>query len=110
MPGVDIFVCTANHTIEPPSLVINTILSVMAYDYPSDKLAVYLSDDGGSDLMFYALFEASHFSKHWIPFCKKFRVETMSPAAYFAATPGPHDDGHPKHWLLVKVIRYMESN
>ncbi|PIA50630.1 hypothetical protein AQUCO_01200082v1, partial [Aquilegia coerulea] len=84
LPGVDIFVCTADPTIEPPMMVINTILSVMAYNYPTNKLSVYLSDDGGSDLTFYALLEASEFSKHWLPFCKNFNIEPRSPAAYFS--------------------------
>ncbi|XP_039045515.1 cellulose synthase-like protein E2 [Hibiscus syriacus] len=35
LPGVYIFVCTADPVIEPPTMVINTVLSVMAYDYPS---------------------------------------------------------------------------
>ncbi|XP_042065291.1 cellulose synthase-like protein E2 [Salvia splendens] len=61
--GVNIFVCTADPEIEPPMLVINTVLSVMAYDYPPEKLAVYLSDDAASDLTFYALLEASAFAK-----------------------------------------------
>ncbi|XP_058111897.1 cellulose synthase-like protein E2 [Magnolia sinica] len=59
LSGVDIFVCTADPTIEPPTLVINTVLSVMAYDYPPEKLSIYLSDDGGSDLTFYSRLEAS---------------------------------------------------
>ncbi|XP_057723060.1 cellulose synthase-like protein E1 [Arachis stenosperma] len=83
LPGVDIYVCTADPEIEPPMMVINTVLSVMAYDYPTHKLSVYLSDDGGSDITFYALLEASNFAKHWLPFCKKFKVEPRSPAAYF---------------------------
>ncbi|KAA3467354.1 Cellulose synthase-like protein E1 [Gossypium australe] len=66
--GVDIFVCTADPVIEPPMMVINTVLSVMAYDYPPEKLSVYLSDDAGSQLTFYALLEASQFAKYWIPF------------------------------------------
>ncbi|KAF9625242.1 hypothetical protein IFM89_020828 [Coptis chinensis] len=89
LPGVDIFVCTADPTIEPPMMVINTVLSVMAYNYPTEKLSVYLSDDGGSDLTFYALLEASHFAKHWIPFCKKFNIEPRSPAAYFSTKADP---------------------
>ncbi|KAL5718910.1 hypothetical protein ACHQM5_011764 [Ranunculus cassubicifolius] len=84
LPGVDIFVCTADPVMEPPMMVINTVLSVMAYNYPTEKLSVYLSDDGGSELTFYALLEASHFSKHWLPFCKKFDIEPRSPAAYFS--------------------------
>lgn len=83
LPKVDIFVCTADPTIEPPVMVINTVLSVMAYDYPPHKLSVYLSDDAGSDLTFYALTEASHFALHWLPYCKKYKIEPRSPAAYF---------------------------
>lgn len=55
----------------------------MSYDYPPDKLSVYLSDDAGSELTYYALMEASSFIKHWIPFCKKFNIQPRSPAAYF---------------------------
>ncbi|XP_058200272.1 cellulose synthase-like protein E1 isoform X2 [Rhododendron vialii] len=84
LPKVDLFVCTADHTVEPPLMVVNTVLSVMAYDYPTEKLSVYLSDDGGSELMLYALLEASRFSKYWLPFCKKFKVEPRSPGAYFS--------------------------
>ncbi|KAL7592944.1 hypothetical protein Lser_V15G31936 [Lactuca serriola] len=84
LPGVDIFVCTADPVIEPPLMVINTVLSMMAYDYPSEKLNIYVSDDGGSELTFYALLEASRFSKHWLPFCKRYKIEPRSPSAYFA--------------------------
>lgn len=83
LPRVDVFVCTADPIIEPPTMVINTVLSVMAYDYPPEKLAVYLSDDGGSDITFYAAVEAARFAEHWVPFCRKFKVEPRSPEAYF---------------------------
>lgn len=98
LPKVDVFVCTADPKIEPPILVINTVLSVMAYDYPPEKLSVYLSDDGVSELTFYALLEASKFAKHWLPFCKKFKVEPRSPAAYFSVI---HQQLHPFHDPLV---------
>ncbi|KAI3495121.1 hypothetical protein L1887_37297 [Cichorium endivia] len=84
LPGVDIFVCTADPVIEPPLMVINTVLSMMAYDYPPEKLNVYVSDDGGSELMFYALLEASRFCKYWLPFCKRYKIEPRSPSAYFS--------------------------
>lgn len=84
LPGVDIFVCTADPEAEPPLLAINTILSAMAYNYPTTKLSVYLSDDGCSEFTFYALVEASHFATSWIPFCKKFNVEPRCPEAYFS--------------------------
>ncbi|KAH7689060.1 Cellulose synthase protein [Dioscorea alata] len=61
----------------------STVLSMMAYDYPKEKLSVYLSDDAGSELTFYALCEACKFAKHWIPFCNKFDVEPRSPNAFF---------------------------
>ncbi|XP_050288230.1 cellulose synthase-like protein E6 [Quercus robur] len=105
LPGVDIFVCTADPVIEPPVMVINTVLSVMAYDYPPEKLSVYLSDDGGSDLTFYAMLEASRFSKIWLPFCKKFKIEPRSPEAYFRTAVEPL--GEPvlaKEWSTVKVL------
>ncbi|RWR84935.1 cellulose synthase-like protein E6 [Cinnamomum micranthum f. kanehirae] len=107
LPGVDIFVCTADPTIEPPMLVVNTVLSLVAYDYPSDKLAIYLSDDGGSDLTFYALLEASHFAKDWIPFCKKFKVDPRSPSAYFAQASVPLDSHYKDEWSTVKQL-YQE--
>ena len=87
-------------------MVINTVLFVMAYDYPAEKLSVYLSDDAGSDVTFYALLEASIFAKHWLPFCKKFKVEPRSPAAYFnslVSTTYPHDDNHAKDLAAIKV-------
>jgi cellulose synthase/poly-beta-1,6-N-acetylglucosamine synthase-like glycosyltransferase len=109
MPGVDIFVCTADPVLEPPLMVINTVLSVMAYDYPSEKLSVYLSDDGGSDLTYYALLEASQFAKHWLPYCKKFRVEPRSPAAYFISRDAPLDANQAKALVVIKVKNSIAS-
>ncbi|XVF86210.1 hypothetical protein PTKIN_Ptkin18bG0021900 [Pterospermum kingtungense] len=54
-------------------MVINTVLSVMAYDYPLEKLSIYLSDDGGLELTFYAMLEAATFSKKWLAFCKSLK-------------------------------------
>lgn len=103
LPCVDIFVCTADPKIEPPVLVINTVLSVMAYDYPPEKLAVYLSDDAGSDLTFYALLEASNFGKHWLPYCKKFGVEPRSPQAYFSSESAQLEAHQAQELASVKV-------
>ncbi|CAM0951857.1 unnamed protein product [Alopecurus aequalis] len=102
LPCVDIFVCTADPQSEPPSLVISTILSVMAYDYQAEKLSVYLSDDGGSILTFYAMWEASSFAKHWLPFCKRYNIEPRSPAAYFSESDGLQDLCTPKERSLIK--------
>ncbi|KAK6932873.1 Cellulose synthase [Dillenia turbinata] len=104
-PCIDIFVCTADSIVEPPIMVINTVLSVMAYDYPSEKLSIYLSDDGGSILTFYALLEASRFATHWVPFCKKFKVEPRAPAAYFRSTADPlHDPLQAREWSSIKKL------
>ena len=103
LPKVDIFVCTADPVIEPPVMVINTVLSVMAYDYPPENLSVYLSDDGGSNITYYALLEASHFAKHWLPYCKKFKVEPSSPAAYLISKDDPHVANQAKELLIIKV-------
>ncbi|XP_022941006.1 cellulose synthase-like protein E1 [Cucurbita moschata] len=106
LPGVDIFVCTADPEMEPPAMVISTVLSVMAYDYPPEKLSVYLSDDAGSELTYYALMEASQFAKHWIPFCKKFNIQPRAPAAYFAL----HTDHQSNEEVFVqKLYKDMES-
>ncbi|KAK2640208.1 hypothetical protein Ddye_028003 [Dipteronia dyeriana] len=103
-PRVDVFVCKADPTIEPPILVINTVLSVLAYDYPTEKLSVYLSDDAGSDITFYALLEASHFVKEWIPYCKKFRVEPRSPEAYFLSISDLNDVNEAKEFEAIKKL------
>ncbi|KAL5974357.1 hypothetical protein ACLOJK_031021 [Asimina triloba] len=78
----------------------------MAYDYPAAKLSVYLSDDGGSELTFYALLEASRFSEHWIPFCKKFEAEPRSPAAYFSTIcePPKTTEAEIQEWENVKKM------
>ncbi|XVF56879.1 hypothetical protein PTKIN_Ptkin06aG0155700 [Pterospermum kingtungense] len=106
LPNIDIFVCSADPLIEPPIMVINTILSVMAYDYPPEKLSIYLSDDGGSDITFYAMLEAATFSKKWLPFCKKFKVEPTSPEAYFktALQPVANDPVNVREWVIYQVF------
>ncbi|XBH92719.1 hypothetical protein VPH35_083793 [Triticum aestivum] len=102
LPSVDIFVCTADPYSEPPSLVVSTILSLMAYNYPPEKLSVYLSDDGGSILTYYGMWEASLFAKHWLPFCKRYNIEPRSPAAYFSQSDGHQELCTPKEWSLIK--------
>ncbi|RDX61630.1 Cellulose synthase-like protein E1 [Mucuna pruriens] len=111
LPRVDIFVCTADPVIEPPMMVMNTVLSVMAYDYPREKMSVYLSDDAGSDITFYAIFEASIFATHWLPFCKKFKVEPTSPAAYFKTiASSTYPNNHVKEFVAIqKLYQDMES-
>ncbi|XVE93660.1 hypothetical protein REPUB_Repub01dG0213100 [Reevesia pubescens] len=84
LPSVDMFVTTADPVLEPPLVTINTVLSLLAVDYPAEKLSCYVSDDGCSPLNFYSLVEASKFAKHWVPFCKKYNVQVRAPFHYFS--------------------------
>nr|CAB3457351.1 unnamed protein product [Digitaria exilis] len=104
LPCVDIFVCTADPHSEPPSLVMATVLSLMAYNYPPENLNVYLSDDGGSILTFYALWETATFAKHWLPFCRRYNIEPRSPAAYFTLSDRPIDSQALEEWSFVKGL------
>lgn len=83
LPGVDVFVSTADPEKEPPLVTANTILSILAVDYPVEKLACYLSDDGGALLTFEALAETASFARIWVPFCRKHNIEPRNPEAYF---------------------------
>ncbi|KAH9306381.1 hypothetical protein KI387_010785, partial [Taxus chinensis] len=83
LPGVDIFVSTADPEKEPPLVTANTILSILAAEYPVDKLSCYLSDDGGALLTFEALAEAASFARIWVPFCRKHIIEPRNPETYF---------------------------
>ncbi|KAI3689896.1 hypothetical protein L2E82_47866 [Cichorium intybus] len=82
-PAIDIFICTTDPYNEPPMNVVNTALSLMAYDYPPEKISVYVSDDGGSELTLFAFMEAANFAKVWLPFCRDNNVMDRSPEAYF---------------------------
>ncbi|KAL2503708.1 putative cellulose synthase A catalytic subunit 9 [UDP-forming] [Abeliophyllum distichum] len=81
---VDIFVSTVDPLKEPPLITANTVLSILAVDYPVDKVACYVSDDGAAMLTFEALSETSEFARKWVPFCKKFNIEPRAPEWYFA--------------------------
>ncbi|KAA8527734.1 hypothetical protein F0562_035397 [Nyssa sinensis] len=85
LPGVDVFICTADPKKEPTVEVMNTVLSAMALDYPPEKLAVYLSDDGGCPLTLYAMKEAGSFARSWLPFCRKYGIKTRCPESYFSS-------------------------
>ncbi|KAJ8543417.1 hypothetical protein K7X08_005940 [Anisodus acutangulus] len=84
LPAIDVMVFTANPKKEPIVDVMNTLISAMALDYPTDKLAVYLSDDAGCPLSLYAMEEACSFAKLWIPFCRKYGIKTRCPKAFFS--------------------------
>ncbi|KAG2680818.1 hypothetical protein I3760_11G115800 [Carya illinoinensis] len=84
LPALDVFICTTDPYKEPPIRLVSTALSVMAYDYPTKKISVYVSDDGGYQVTLFACIEAAKFAYHWLPFCRKNNIIERSPEAYFA--------------------------
>ncbi|KAK9280132.1 hypothetical protein L1049_013819 [Liquidambar formosana] len=90
LPGIDVFVSTADPEKEPPLVTANTILSILAADYPVEKLFCYVSDDGGSLYTFEALEEAASFAKLWVPFCRKYEIEPRNPESYFNLKRDPY--------------------
>ncbi|KAG8493810.1 hypothetical protein CXB51_011102 [Gossypium anomalum] len=84
LASVDVFVSTVDPMKEPPLITANTVLSILSVDYPVDKVACYVSDDGAAMLTFEALSETSEFARRWVPFCKKFSIEPRAPEWYFA--------------------------
>ncbi|KAI3823336.1 hypothetical protein L1987_04771 [Smallanthus sonchifolius] len=89
LPGVDFFVSTADPDKEPPLVTANTILSILAVEYPVEKLACYISDDGGALLTFEAMAEACSFANLWAPFCRKHDIEPRNPDTYFSLKGDP---------------------
>lgn len=84
LASIDIFVSTVDPMKEPPLITANTVLSILAVDYPVDKVACYVSDDGAAMLTFEALSETSEFARKWVPFCKRFNIEPRAPEWYFS--------------------------
>ncbi|XP_022140588.1 cellulose synthase-like protein H1 isoform X1 [Momordica charantia] len=106
LPRVDVFVTTADPTLEPPIITVNTVLSVLALDYPANKLACYVSDDACSPLTFYSLTQALKFAQIWVPFCRKYGVQVRAPFRYFSGSYST-DDGESaefrREWKEMKV-------
>ncbi|CAH9114249.1 unnamed protein product [Cuscuta epithymum] len=84
LAAVDFFVSTVDPLKEPPLITANTVLSILAVDYPVDKVSCYVSDDGAAILTFESLAETADFARKWVPFCKKFSVEPRAPEFYFS--------------------------
>ncbi|XP_052190321.1 LOW QUALITY PROTEIN: cellulose synthase-like protein D1 [Diospyros lotus] len=89
LPGVDVFISTADPEKEPPLVTANTILSILAVEYPVEKVSVYISDDGGAILNFEAMAEAVKFAEMWVPFCRKHNIEPRNPDSYFNVKTDP---------------------
>lgn len=84
LASVDFFVSTVDPLKEPPLITGNTVLSILAVDYPVDKVSCYVSDDGASMLSFESLAETAEFARKWVPFCKKYAIEPRAPEFYFS--------------------------
>ncbi|CAL5086220.1 unnamed protein product [Urochloa decumbens] len=85
LPAVDVFINTVDPVDEPVLCTMNSVLSILATDYPVGRHATYFSDDGGSLVHYEALLETARFAAVWAPFCRKHRVEPRAPESYFAA-------------------------
>ncbi|KAG2600735.1 hypothetical protein PVAP13_5KG536500 [Panicum virgatum] len=81
---VDFFVSTVDPLKEPPLITANTVLSILAVDYPVEKISCYVSDDGSAMLTFESLAETAEFARKWVPFCKKYAIEPRTPEFYFS--------------------------
>ncbi|XP_062222481.1 cellulose synthase-like protein H1 isoform X3 [Phragmites australis] len=104
LPSVDIFVTTADPELEPPVVTVNTVLSLLAVEYPASKLACYVSDDGCSALTCYALCEAATFARLWVPFCRRHSIGVRAPFVYFSSSPetGAADQEFLRDWTFIK--------
>ncbi|KAJ0759409.1 putative cellulose synthase (UDP-forming) [Helianthus annuus] len=105
-PAVDIFVTTADPILEPCIITMNTVLSLLAIEYPTNKLALYLSDDACSPLTYYSLVETTRFTKLWVPFCKKYNIQVRAPFRYFTSNSTPLKDDcleFQHQWKKMKV-------
>ncbi|ESW25288.1 hypothetical protein PHAVU_003G023000 [Phaseolus vulgaris] len=105
LPGIDVFVSTADAEKEPPLVTANTILSILGVNYPIEKISCYISDDGGAILTFEAMAEAVKFAEVWVPFCRKHNIEPRNPDAYFGLKKDPtknkkrHDFVKDRRWI-----------
>ncbi|EPS73573.1 hypothetical protein M569_01183, partial [Genlisea aurea] len=81
---IDVFVSTVDPMKEPPIVTANTVLSILAVDYPVEKVSCYVSDDGAALLTFESLAETAGFARKWVPFCKAYSIEPRAPEFYFA--------------------------
>ncbi|KAK9665742.1 hypothetical protein RND81_14G133000 [Saponaria officinalis] len=83
LPGIDVFICTADADKEPTFDVMNTVISAMALDYPPHKLHVYLSDDAAASVTLDGLKDAWVFATWWLPFCRRYDIKLPCPRAFF---------------------------
>lgn len=98
LPILDVFINTVDPINEPMIYTMNSILSILAADYPVDKHACYLSDDGGSIIHYDGLLETAKFAALWIPFCRKHSIEPRAPESYFSVKTRPYNGNAPEEF------------
>ncbi|KAA0044945.1 cellulose synthase-like protein G3 [Cucumis melo var. makuwa] len=108
-PAMDVFICTADPYKEPPMNVVNTALSVMTYDYPTSKISVYVSDDGGSAMTLFAFMEAARFAATWLPFCRKNDDVDRNPDAFFTSNHGSNSETEEIKMMYEKMRMKVEN-
>jgi hypothetical protein len=89
LPGIDVFVTTADPIDELVLYTMNCVLSIVAVDYPVDRLACYLSDDSGALVLYEAFVEVGKFTPLWVLFCRKYCIEPRAPESYFEMVAPP---------------------
>uniref|UniRef100_A0A0A9DEZ5 CSLF3-cellulose synthase-like family F n=1 Tax=Arundo donax TaxID=35708 RepID=A0A0A9DEZ5_ARUDO len=99
LPRLDVFINTVDPINEPMIYTMNSILSILAADYPVDRSATYLSDDGGSIIHYEGLLETAKFAALWVPFCRKHCIEPRAPESYFAVKARPYTGNAPDEFI-----------
>ncbi|TVU38482.1 hypothetical protein EJB05_11854 [Eragrostis curvula] len=99
LPWLDIFINTVDPINEPMIYTMNAILSLLAVDYPVDRHATYLSDDGGSIIHYEGLLETARFGALWVPFCRKHSIEPRAPESYFSVKNRPYTGNAPDEFV-----------
>ena len=99
LPILDVFINTVDPVNEPMIYTMNSILSILAADYPVDKHACYLSDDGGSIIHYDGLLETAKFAASWVPFCRKHSIEPRAPESYFSVNTRPYTGNAPEEFV-----------
>uniref|UniRef100_A0A0E0DEA4 Cellulose synthase-like protein H1 n=1 Tax=Oryza meridionalis TaxID=40149 RepID=A0A0E0DEA4_9ORYZ len=111
LPAVDMLVTTADPALEPPLVTVNTVLSLLALDYPraGERLACYVSDDGCSPLTCHALREAAGFAAAWVPFCRRYGVAVRAPFRYFSSSSSSPESGGPPDRKFLDDWKFMKD-
>ncbi|KAL6856094.1 hypothetical protein ACP4OV_018896 [Aristida adscensionis] len=99
LPRLDVFINTVDPVNEPMIYTMNAILSILAADYPVDRSATYLSDDGGSIIHYEGLLETAKFAALWVPFCRKHSIEPRAPESYFSVKNRPYTGNAPDEFI-----------